>query len=774
MSAMQRICRWLMDHAGLILLLQLLLTGMFIWQFRNLRYDTSPSTLILSGSPEHQYYKKIAKVFGSDQLVLVGITGEDMLQPKQLKAIRDMTNELQRISGVKQVLSLTNVTDVQGGKDEVLVAPLIPEDLQSVSREALQKRLKINPFYYRNLISTDGRTCSLVIFLEDSDDQNGLVQVREVTRKINAVAEAMQGANQVFLGGLPQMELQGTENMIRDLWLFTPITLFLVVTILLITFRCLRGILLPMGVIGLTLIWTLGAMVWSGRPMKVTTLILPSLLIANGCSYVIHFLAQYYHALIRSYAKGSTHGVERLDKEMYQASMLEALGIVHRPIFISAATTMAGFGALALNRIPAIQDLGIFATVGILLSYFFCMTLVPCVLILLPIPRLHQLPGKEGSHRHVFLEKLGSFNIHHRRWVWAISLACAGWALWGLFRLQVYTDYLGYFRSSAPVVQAAKEFQKRLAGIAPLSVIVEATGQRAVTEPDILKVAEALQESLGQAPAVDLTLSFVDILKMLNRAFHDEDPNYFKLPTDPAIINDLIDFTESDPTRLSEGFISSDRKSLRIFARTHLFSSTEFRHELDRLKQASVTLVPADVRVHATGTLVLMNQTSDQVAKEQVKSLVISVSTIALIVIVLFRSWKIGLMALIPAALPVFLCFGLMGWSGTPLNVNTSLVANIAIGIAVNNCVHYIIHFRRNLSKGLSIQDSTRESLNNAGGPMLATSIALTLAFLVFGLSRFVPVAHFGLLSAFIMGMDLVANIFLLPSLMLSQRLWNR
>jgi predicted RND superfamily exporter protein len=131
-------------------------------------------------------------------------------------------------------------------------------------------------------------------------------------------------------------------------------------------------------------------------------------------------------------------------------------------------------------------------------------------------------------------------------------------------------------------------------------------------------------------------------------------------------------------------------------------------------------------------------------------------------------------MALIPAGLPVFLYFGLMGWSSVPLNVNTSLIANIAIGIAVNNCVHYIVHFRRNLSKGHSIEDSTRESLSNAGGPMLATSIALTLAFLVFGLSRFVPVAHFGLLSSFIMGMDLVANLFLLPSLMLSRRLWKR
>ncbi|MCI0420604.1 MAG: MMPL family transporter, partial [Acidobacteria bacterium] len=142
------------------------------------------------------------------------------------------------------------------------------------------------------------------------------------------------------------------------------------------------------------------------------------------------------------------------------------------------------------------------------------------------------------------------------------------------------------------------------------------------------------------------------------------------------------------------------------------------------------------------------------------------VSLISTIVIILFRSWKMGCLAMIPAGLPVFLCFGLMGWSGVSLNVNTSLIANVAIGIAVNNCVHYLVHFQRNVRQGLSASDSTCESLKNAGAAMLAASIALTFGFLVFGLSRFVPVSQFGLLTAFIMGTDLLANIFLLPSLM--------
>jgi hypothetical protein len=764
---------WLLSHAVLTLVLIALLTGLFLWQFQNLQFDTSSSTLILSGSPENVYYDRIRKVFGGDQVLLVGITSADLLQSQHLRRIRDLTGELENIPGIRRVLSLTNVTDVQGTKDEVLVSPLVPTNLDNLNKDILRARLRSNPFYEKSLISPDGRTASMIVFLEEIERGDALNQERDVTRNVRAAAHKLDSEYQVFIGGLPEMELEGTESMIRDLRLFTPVTLLLVIGILMASFRCLRGIAIPLGVIALTLSWTVGAMVWSGRPLKVTTVILPSLLIANGCSYVIHFLAQYYEALVRCCGTDRWEGKEAIDLEKNRASLLEALRIVHTPLFISAATTMAGFGALALNRIPAVRDLGIFATLGICLSYFFCMTLVPATLMVLPAPRFEQLPGKAGSHRHSFLRELGEFNIHHRGWVYTVALASAVWALWGLFRLEVHTDYLGYFRERAPVVQAAHQFEQRLAGIAPLSVIVETTGQRLVIEPQILKATETLQNSLTHATGMDLTLSVIDILKLLHRAFHDEDPHYFALPSDPHLIGDLIDFAESDPNGLSEDFISNDRKSLRIFGRTHLFSSTELNKELDHIQQEASQLFPADVRVHATGTLVLMNQTSDQVATEQVKGLVVSVLLIVSIVIILLGSWRIGLLVLVPAGLPVFLCFGLMGWSGVSLNVNTSLIANIAIGIAVNNCIHYVVHFRRSLNTGLSISDSTRESLKNVGGPMLATSVALTLGFLVFGFSSFVPVSHFGLLSAFIMGVDLIANLFLLPSLMLSERVWS-
>src|SRR5439155_9201018 len=318
---MHRCWAWPLSHAFLTLFSISLLTGLFLWQFRNLQFDTSSSTLILSGSPENAYHDKIKKIFGSDQVLLVGITGADLLQSRQLRRIRDLTAELEKISGVRRVLSLTNVMDVQGTRDEVLVSPLVPTNLDNSNEDALRARLRSNSFYEKSLISRDGQTTSLIVFLEEMERGNALNQEREVTRKVRTAVQKLGSDYQVFIGGLPEMELEGTESMIRDLRLFTPVTLLLVIGILMASFRCLRGIAIPLGVIALTLSWTVGAMVWSGRPLKVTTVILPSLLIANSCSYVIHFLAQYYQALVRCCGTDRWEGKEAIDLEKNRASL---------------------------------------------------------------------------------------------------------------------------------------------------------------------------------------------------------------------------------------------------------------------------------------------------------------------------------------------------------------------------------------------------------------------------------------------------------------------
>ncbi len=454
---------WLLKQSHWVILLLGAVSALLLPALDDLKINTSPATLILSDSAENAFHQRSRRIFGNDEILWIGLTVDDLLQLDTLAAIRQATRGIEEIPGVKRVLSLTNTLDIREAEGEIEIAPLVPDTLENLNPQALRTRLINNPLFEKELISSDLRTTSLLVFLEDrSPGQED--RVRQLISRIRDVAAPLGRLGHLFFGGIPEMEYAGMENMIRDLWVFTPITVVLVIIILVLNFHSRRGVSLPLLAIGLTLVWTLAAMSLSQFPLKPTTLVLPSLLIANGSSYTIHLLTHYYQSLLQAYARATSNGPVQLTTEQYREVLNQSLNRAHGPIAISAVTTMAGFTALIFNRIPAIRDLGLFAVLGVFLSYFFCIHLIPAILVYLPIPPRRRIPGHEDSHRHTFLEKLGSFNLQYRRWIYLVAGLCAVVASMGALQVNIRTDYLGHFRKSAPVVQAAKTFEQTLAG----------------------------------------------------------------------------------------------------------------------------------------------------------------------------------------------------------------------------------------------------------------------------------------------------------------------
>ena len=757
---------WVLKQACWVILLLGAVSALLLPNLDDLKINTSPSTLILSDSPANIFHQKTRRLFGNDEVLLIGLTVDDLLQADTLGSIRQVTRDIEQIPGVKRVLSLTNTLDILDKDGVVEISPLVPDSLERLDLQALRTRLLKNPLFDKELISSDLRTTSLLVFIEErlSEQED---QALDLIARIRTTAAPLARLGHLFFGGVPEMEAAGMENMIRDLWVFTPMTVVLVIVILTLDFHSRRGVALPLLAIGLTLVCTLAAMVMGRFPLKPTTLVLPSLLIANGSAYTIHLLTHYYQCLLQAYARTSSHPTGLLSKEQYREVLVRTLDRAHRPIAISAFTTMAGFAALIFNRIPAIRDLGLFAVLGVFLSYFFCMHLIPAILVYLPIPSRDRISGDKRSHRHTFFETLGSFTLNHRRWIYLTAILCSVLGLTGAAQVQVRTDYLGHFRDSSPVVQAARTFEQKLSGLSSFSIVIESRDQSPLTTATTLTAVDQLQQRLQDTPGVDRTLSIVDSMKLLNQALHQNQPAFFRLPSRQDILEEMLELIESDPRELSRDFLSEDHTALRILVRSSLFESTQLQALTDRVQQLAAPLVPPSAQLNTTGTLVLMNLTSDQLAREQMKSLLLSVTFIATILIFLCRSFKVGLMCMIPAGLPVLMFFGVLGWTGLSLNVNTSVIAAIAIGIGVDNCIQYLVRFQRCRNEGLSLQAATRQSLTRAGGPMSAAAAVVALGFLVFGLSRFAPVSQFGLLSASVMGFNLLTNLLLLPILLL-------
>ena len=759
---------WLLSHSRKIIILLAVFTAFLLPTLTNLDIDSSPSALILSNSPENIFHEKITKVFGNDEVLFIGFTAKaDIFQQNLLSQIQKVTTQIEQIYGVNRVLSLTNALDISGNNDHVTISSLIPEQLGTLNPEALKSRLKNNPLYKGQLISSDWKTTSLVVFFENQPPKAKQKIVRQAIPVIRSVLEPLNDFGQVFVGGVPAMEFEGMESMVRDLWIFTPVTAGFVLIILIIHFKSIRGIALPMLTISVTLIWTLAAMSITNHPLKPTTLVLPSLLIANCSSYVIHLLNHYYRALIRTYSEGKPSGIHKLSSDLHTQALLSGLRTAQKPIIVSAITTMAGFSALIFTEISAIRDLGIFAVLGVFLSYLFCVHLIPLILFILPVPKLGNVIGSSTASQKSYLNSFATLILSNKKWIYIFSSIVAIIAILGAFQVRVRINYLNHFRNPSQVAKATQLFQERLSGLSSFSIIIEKPDQATVTTTSMLPGLSIFQKKISKLPGVDQTLSITDSLKLLNQAFHENDQQFFRLPSDEEILNEMLEILESDPREICRSFLSEDHTILRLLIRSTYFDSTRLKVLIEQIKEAASNLLPSSYNLKATGTLVLMNLTSDQVSVEQINSLSLSVCFISIILIYVCRSWKLGLICMVTAGLPILIFFGFIGWTGISLNVNTSVIAAIAIGITVDNCIQYMVSFRHYYEQGCLPETAIRRSILRIGKPMISTASVVAIGFLVFGLSQFGPVSQFGLLSALIMGCNLITSLMLLPALIL-------
>jgi predicted RND superfamily exporter protein len=333
----------------------------------------------------------------------------------------------------------------------------------------------------------------------------------------------------------------------------------------------------------------------------------------------------------------------------------------------------------------------------------------------------------------------------------------------GASRIVIDIDYFHFSKPNSETSVGLAEVNKRLSGAINFDIIVEGKGAGVIETPEVLRriaelqsFAETRRNANGQG--VDRTLSVVDFVKHVNRAFHDNDQRYYDLPSDEGVIDELL----SDRERLGQ-FLTPDGRIARILVRSNLSGSQAMAAAIREIEARGRELLP-DFRVFATGTFVMLNRTSDQIAGEQLRSVTIALVTIYLTLSALFGSLRVGFTALVPNLIPILFFFGFMGWRGVELNLTTSLVASVVLGLAVDNSVQFIARFRRAQVGGGDLRNAILESMRLSGRPIIYANVALAATFAIFFISNFKPIASFGLLSAVTIIGCLIEDLVLLPA----------
>lgn len=739
----------------------------------HLRVDSSVATLLPENDPSAALYEQVVQKFGNDEVDIVGVLAPDVLSAQTLEKIRTVTTRAAAIDGVAQVISLTNVRDpIADVLNPPMLIPTIPATAEA--RDRLRARIKDNPLFAGNLISSDSRGAAINVFFKDG------VRSEEDTRRIDAELEAVLadvqkegGAERFYLTGLSHLKVKGLALMRRDLSVLTPASLILVVVVLFFSFGTRRGVVLPLFCVLVGVVWTMGVMGWLGEPISLGTLVLPSLLIVIGSSYATHVVARYYLEL--ETPTGDEHPVHRA---LRQAGL---------PVFISGLATLIGFSALLLNSIQAVRALGLYAVIGITFLFILAMTLVPALIVVMPERQYRWKPrGGDQGRLGRWLAALAQFDIRHRLAIFAVATALVALSVMALPRIQADTNFLAYFPRDSPIRFAHTAISSRVAGALPFYVVVGTGQPQSMVDMRSLRDLRELQRYLERLPGVSRTVAFTDYLDLLDRGLRAsgdiviDDQGNEVAPADvksfwddPGRLDEVLTIVKQNPDSF-RSVITRDFGQANVLVRTRFETSTEIAEVVNKIHDWAEQHpgMPAE----PTGNIILLNGTTDDVVWGQVKSVTVALAVIFVVMSLLFLSAKVGFIAMLPNIVPVMFFFGILGWSNIMLNIGTSIIAAIALGIAVDNTIHYMVRFNRELQVTYDERRSLASALSTVGRPIVYTSVALTLGFLVMRLSDFVPVRDFGTLSAATMLAALVTNVVLLPALLAQTRivtLWD-
>jgi hypothetical protein len=702
----------------------------------HLRIETSLYDLIIEDLPASREYKAFKEHFGSEEIILVAMKSHETVFLEPTFAVVERISEaLGKVEGVQKVISLPEIKkamDITGSwtlRDfEAILSPVALFD--------------------RNLLSKDRKTTVACLVLADTKLKGKLIN------EVDEIIEREGKDLTVYQVGIPLVAQALEHSTLRDFKTLPVITLCVIGVVLFFCFRSLRGIFIPLGTVLVTLTWTFGLMAWTDTPISMVTMIAPVLIIALGTAYTLYIMPQYL-ALARN----------RLSVEETVFACIQHLLL---PTFITSLTTIIGFGSLLVSRIDAIQQFAFFSCVGIV-SFVVCeLTLIPAVLALLPLPAVG--PEEEGGSSWIqkMLEMVVAINKNHRKVVLPLALVMTVAAAAGIPRIQVETDALSCLKESSAVRQRFTDIYRDVAGSSPINVVIESATSGYWEDLDHIKLIEKIQGFLDSVDGVDKSVSWVDYAKLMRYATNQYDARYYAPPEFSFEVGmGLNTLSMILGQEVLKQFVSDDLSRVNILLRTHMCSSKEFLEARGRIMDYLEASLPKDLRFEVTGLSIAIAHSARKLTVGQVESLSLSLALIFIIMVFLFMSVKVGLIAVLPNLIPIVLLFGIMGWLQIKLSLVTSLIAGIAIGIAVDDTVHYLTTYNRELKKDWNRANAMERTVLEVGRPVAFTSFCIIAGFSVLMFSSFQPTAVFGLLMVITMLTDFFGNLFVLPSLML-------
>ena len=725
------------------------MTGVLGRAATRLPIDPGVEAMIPSGPGDLDALRALQERFGSDEVALLALHGDRLFTRDGLERLDRLTRQVGALPHVVRVLSPTNARDLEG--DELGPVPVVLyAEVQAgrLAPEALGARLAAHPIFGGLLVARDTRTAAILVEVEPATGRSEARQplVVALRRLADGAGPTLAG----YVAGIPVEKADVAAFIARDQRIFTPIVFLILAVATGALYRHPLGLLVPLGVVALALVWTLGLYGLSGHALNpVTSLMAPVILVMS-----LEGTVQLFNQYLGARARGRTR----------PAALADAHRLMWRPCLTAAATAAIGFLSLLALPIPAIRDFGLFTSLGIMLGYGLTMTLTPLLVTAAPdIPTRVVAAFAHGPVERGLTRLVRGVCAHPG----AVALAAVALLLAagaGIARLRVETDLIHALRRASPLAAATRFIDANLTGVNSVEMLVSSPSP---DDLDTLARLARLEDAVRALPGVRAVTGLPDLLARINRAVHKGDDAYGRLPDGPDAATDVADFLaalgKEAPADLRRFLASGPRgqATFRVTARVTALSSAASQLLIARIREAAQA-----VGLHGltlTGNFVVLSNMSTTLVHHQLRGLGVALVLIFAVMTLQFRSIRLGVLCAIPNGVPVFLVYGLMGWTGIALSVPTAMIASVAIGTIVDNSIYLLARLREGLVRRVGYVEALTAMVDAAGRAVVFSTVALVAGFWVGVLSSFLPTVHFGLLTGFAFLLGLVAQFVLLP-----------
>ncbi len=742
--------RWIVSHPGPSWVIVIFLTGIFSLGLGRVRSDSSTTNLYIEGDPRVLEYYRAKELFGEDIILTIVLRAENIFRTDILETVVQMTYEAEGLDGVFRVVSLSTASNLDGSEGWLNTEGLLPyvpdtpEELAALRARALDSRI-----FRGELLNAQGSATAIHLFVEDRPDEEGFNE-----RLVSAVGEMIDEARAqlgpevtIYQFGSPYLKASILDSLRRSILTLTPAAVLALFLILFLFFRTFRAILIP-SVTGLfSVVWTVGFMGMCGFAINPVSVMIPPLLIVIGCTEDIHLLAEY--------RRGLKNG---LDRHAAICRMADKGGLA---ILLTSLTTFVGFITLVPNSIPLLREFGIAVSFGIAANFLITILVVPGMLRWF---KPHVPTGRSGDRLMRWSESLlVKAGFRHRRGILVGVGVLLLAAIVCTSLVRVDTDYLRFFKEKSEIRRIYRDLSLHLVGGTNMMVIVSADEADAMKSPDVLDNVVRLSDFLAER--YDKVLGYTDFLRKMHQEMNDGDPRYHMLPSSRELISQYTLLLNQDD--LSR-FVDYDYQSTCVLIRADLSGSSAINAEVTEIRRFIDTELTRDLQYAITGEPVIVSGTSDTISRELVVNLGYVLAAIFVFISILFMSMKAGLLAMVPNIVPIMATFAAMGLMRIPLSTSTFPVAIIALGIAVDDTIHLMVRYSKEIKKQDSNTIAMTRTVREELRPVLSTSLALMIGFLVFLFSTFGATVEFGILATIAMGAAMISDLLVTPSLLLT------